>query len=178
MEGAYLIKYGHLPYNGAVSNNGAYSWTGFSEQEVASCNVLSFDCNGGFIESGFVYVAQQGGIMSEQSYPYTSALFDQAVNNGQGTTYACSPPSGGAIVDPATALQRNVPYTAVQPNSVTALMSALNVQPVSITLEADQPVFSFYTGGVITDVSCGTGANNDHAVLAVGYGTMDGIDYW
>ena len=61
-------------------------------------------------------------------------------------------------------------YTNV-PQTAAALKSALNNQPVSIGIEADQPVFQQYQSGVITGTSCGT--QLDHGVLAVGYGTMD-----
>merc|ERR1719389_1362405 len=54
-------------------------------------------------------------------------------------------------------------------------MSALNQQPVSIAIEADQMSFQMYAGGVLTG-NCGT--NLDHGVLAVGYGTDGGKDYW
>ena len=37
-------------------------------------------------------------------------------------------------------------------------------------------LFQHYTSGVITDTKCGT--NLDHAVLIVGYGTEDNLDYW
>ena len=48
-------------------------------------------------------------------------------------------------------------------------------QPTSISIEADQSAFQFYSSGVLT-AACGT--NIDHAVLAVGYGTDAGVAYW
>merc|ERR1711937_409595 len=44
-----------------------------------------------------------------------------------------------------------------------------------ISSEADQMSFQLYSSGVLTG-NCGT--NLDHGVLAVGYGTESGTDYW
>lgn len=57
------------------------------------------------------------------------------------------------------------------------MKSAVVIKPNSVAIEADQPVFQQYTGGVITSTSCGT--TIDHAVLAVGYGVDPTYgDYW
>lgn len=58
-------------------------------------------------------------------------------------------------------------YYAGRSNAL--MQSAIVIKPNSVAIEADQPVFQQYTGGVITSSSCGT--TIDHAVLAVGYGT-------
>merc|ERR1711907_754507 len=61
-------------------------------------------------------------------------------------------------------------------SSESALLDAVaNTGPVSVAIEADQMSFQLYSGGVLTG-SCGT--NLDHGVLAVGYGTSGGTDYW
>lgn len=54
-------------------------------------------------------------------------------------------------------------------------MQALNQQPVSVAIEADQKAFQLYKSGVFTG-ECGT--NLDHGVLVVGYGTESGLDYY
>merc|ERR1711904_754456 len=56
-------------------------------------------------------------------------------------------------------------YTDVS-SSASSLKSALDGQPVSVAIQADQSVFQQYTGGVITS---GCGSNLDHGVTAVGY---------
>ena len=54
-------------------------------------------------------------------------------------------------------------------------MLALTKQPVSIAIEADQREFQLYKSGVFTG-TCGT--TLDHGVLVVGYGSLDGEDYY
>merc|ERR1711866_2531 len=66
-------------------------------------------------------------------------------------------------------------FKDVAADSEQALMSALNQQPVSIAIEADKSIFQLYHSGVLTGL-CGDSL--DHGVLAVGYGTEDGKDYW
>merc|ERR1712182_129852 len=56
-----------------------------------------------------------------------------------------------------------------------AMEEAVAQQPVSIAIEADQMSFQLYHGGVLT-AKCGT--KLDHGVLVVGYGTLNGTDYW
>ena len=56
------------------------------------------------------------------------------------------------------------------------MKAALVQQPLAVAIEADQMVFQTYSSGVLTSDACGT--QLDHAVLAVGYGTEDGQDYW
>merc|ERR1711959_227445 len=66
-------------------------------------------------------------------------------------------------------------FKDVPSNGEQALMSALKQQPVSIAIEADKSVFQLYKSGVLSG-TCGT--RLDHGVLAVGYGTESGKDYW
>jgi len=61
------------------------------------------------------------------------------------------------------------------PYDTQALEEAVAQQPVSIAIEADKRVFQMYHSGVLT-ATCGT--KLDHGVLAVGYGTVNGTDYW
>jgi len=55
------------------------------------------------------------------------------------------------------------------------LKAALAKGPVSVAIEADQHVFQGYHSGVITH---GCGSKLDHGVLAVGYGTEQGQEYF
>ena len=103
--------------------------------------------------------AEQNAVCTEKSYRYTAT-------DGTCAESSCTVgiPKGGVAG-----------YTDVSKDNEQALMSAVAQQPVSIAIEADQSSFQFYSSGVLT-ASCGT--RLDHGVLAVGYGTDAGTDYW
>ena len=55
------------------------------------------------------------------------------------------------------------------------LAQALLLGPVSVGVDASGYAFKFYSSGIIKKL-CGT--TIDHAVLLVGYGTENNVDYW
>ncbi|KAJ6692491.1 CYSTEINE PROTEASE [Salix purpurea] len=66
-------------------------------------------------------------------------------------------------------------YEDVPQNDEKSLRKAVAYQPVSVAIEAGGRHFQLYQSGVFTG-SCGT--QLDHGVVAVGYGTENGVDYW
>jgi hypothetical protein len=130
--------------------------TSVSEQQLVDCAGSSGNqgCNGGLMDDAFNWIVSHKGIGSEASYPYTAR---------DGTCKDV--PSVSTISG----------YKDVQQGSEPALMTALNMQPVSIAIEADQSSFQNYKSGVFTG-PCGT--QLDHGVLLVGSGTDGGQDYW
>jgi len=128
--------------------------TSLSEQDLVDCSKANSGCSGGLMDYAFEFVIQNGGLCTEADYPYTA---EDGTCKTSCTKY-----------DPITS------YVDVE-SSTEALEQAIAAGPVSIAIEADQYTFQFYTSGVLTD-ACGT--QLDHGVLAVGYGTMDGTDYW
>lgn len=148
LEGAHKIKYGAL--------------NSYSEQHLVSCDTLDSGCNGGWMDYAFTWTKNNGGICTESAYPYTSG--------STGKNGSCAPNcQKDAQIAPKS-------FTDVTKNSDSALMSALNQQPVSVAIQANQPAFQFYKSGVLTG-TCG--ARLDHGVLAVGYGTYtDGTDFY
>ena len=153
LEGAYYLKYGTL--------------VSFSEQQLVDCDNRSnggrdHGCNGGLMDNAFSWIAKNNGLCREDAYPYISGTTTTA---GTCNKHICT---SVANSDVAT-------YVDVQSNSDSALMNAIALQPVSIAIEADQRDFQLYKSGVFTG-TCGT--NLDHGVLVVGYGTMDGTDYY
>ncbi len=119
-------------------------------------------CNGGMMDDAFTWAGKNGGVCTEQDYPYTSGT--------TGKTGTCQQSSCSKV---STSAPKS--HTDVQVDSDSALMSALVQQPVSVAIEADQKAFQLYSSGVLT-AACGT--NLDHGVLAVGYGTLNGVDYY
>ena len=66
-------------------------------------------------------------------------------------------------------------YRSVAKFSPSQLVSAIAIQPVSIALAASSYVFRSYRSGIIKS---GCGGNINHALVAIGYGTENGVDYW
>jgi len=65
-------------------------------------------------------------------------------------------------------------FVDVETNSEQALMEAVAAGPVSVAVDAET-LFQLYFGGIMKGLC---GASLDHGVLAVGYGTDNGKDYW
>jgi C1A family cysteine protease len=132
--------------------------TSLSEQELVDCagDFGNAGCNGGLMDSAFKYV-EANGLCTEAAYPYTAK---------DGT---CKKTSCSVSADSKITGYKDVSHTE------NALGAAVDGQPVSIAIEADQSGFQMYKSGVF----CGTcGQNLDHGVLLVGYGTSSGTDYW
>lgn len=71
-------------------------------------------------------------------------------------------------------------FVNVTANDVDAFKLAMVLHgPLSVAIDASPKTFSFYSNGVYYDDSCKNGVDDlDHAVLAVGYGTIHKQDYW
>jgi len=131
-----------------------------SEQQFVDCSKSfgNMGCNGGLMDNAFKY-AEKNALCTEKSYPYKA-------KGGTCEASSCTVgiPKGGVTG-----------FKDVAPKDLQAMEEAVAQQPVSIAIEADQRVFQMYHSGVLTS-TCGT--KLDHGVLAVGYGTLDGTDYW
>ena len=66
--------------------------------------------------------------------------------------------------------------TKVPQESVAELKAAIAKQPVAVMTTSLSYPFQHYIEGIITDEDCGT--KLDHGMLAVGYGSEDGTDYY
>jgi len=141
-EGAHFIQTGKL--------------VSLSEQNVMDCQTACYSCGGGWEYKGLQYIAQNGGVDTEESYPYTardgSCHFD--------------PNNVGAVT---TGVKYTVPYDEDDLKNAVA-----TIGPISVGIDASP--FGSYSGGILKTMACSTSAN--HAVTVVGYGTENGQDYW
>jgi len=108
------------------------------------------------MDNAFVYIQQTGGIASWDAYAYTGK---------DGTCMA----SKYQMISPITG------HTDVGHNE-NDLESAVNVQPVSIAVDAVH--WQFYSSGIYDPFFPGCGDHLDHGVLAVGYDDTNSEPYW
>lgn len=133
-----------------------------SEQQLVDCARAfnNFGCNGGLPSQAFQYIKYNGGLDTEEAYPYTAK---------DGECKFSSENVGIQVVDSVNITQ----------GSEDELKHAVAyVRPVSVAFEVVSG-FRFYKKGVYTSDTCGsTSMDVNHAVLAVGYGVENGTSYW
>jgi len=147
MEGVTFLKTGKL--------------VSLSEQNLVDCSTAQGNqgCQGGLMDQAFQYVITNKGIDTESSYPYTAT--------GPNSCQYSSSNIGATISS----------FTDVTSGDENALMAAVTGRPTSVAIDASQPSFQSYSGGVYNEPDCSS-SQLDHGVLAIGYGTDSGSDYW
>uniref|UniRef100_A0A8C6Z6V2 Peptidase C1A papain C-terminal domain-containing protein n=1 Tax=Nothoprocta perdicaria TaxID=30464 RepID=A0A8C6Z6V2_NOTPE len=150
MEGALFLKTGVL--------------TPLSQQVLIDCSwgFGNFACDGGEEWRAYEWIKKHGGIASTESY---------GSYKGQ---------NGLCHYNQSELLGKITGYVNVTSGNVTAVKTALYKHgPVAVSIDASHKSFSFYSNGVYYEPKCAntTGAL-DHAVLAVGYGVLQGETYW
>ncbi|KAK4860368.1 hypothetical protein QYF36_022266 [Acer negundo] len=134
------------------------SLVSLSEQELIECN-LSYNkgCEGGLMDYAYQFVMDNHGINTDEEYPYRAHDWE---------------------CDKHYLKRRYVTidgYTDVPENNETLLLQAVAAQPVSVGICASDRAFQFYHWGIFTG-PCSKSLN--HAVLIVGYDSLNGVDYW
>ncbi|XP_032437305.1 cathepsin S-like [Xiphophorus hellerii] len=131
-----------------------------SPQNLVDCSSKygNYGCRGGFMTNAFQYVINNQGISSDAAYPYIGRR-------------------GQCKYDPTYRAANCSGYCFLPKGDEFALKMALaNIGPIAVAIDASRPKFLFYSHGVYKDHSCSHNVN--HGVLAVGYGTENGEDYW
>ena len=111
------------------------------------------------MDYAFQYIKDNGGIDTENSYPY----------HAEDERCHFNPNKVGAT---------DKGFVDIEEGNENALKKAVaTVGPVSVAIDASHESFQFYNEGVYHDDDCSS-ENLDHGVLVVGYGTEDGKDFW
>jgi len=131
-----------------------------SESNLVDCSGSQGNqgCNGGLMDYAFEYIIKNKGIDTEASYPYV-------------------PEDGRCKFKAANVGATISSYKDIPSGDENALQAAVAQQPVSVAIDASQSSFQFYSSGVYYEPDCSSD-QLDHGVLAVGYGTESGSDYW
>uniref|UniRef100_A0A6Q2XRF9 Peptidase C1A papain C-terminal domain-containing protein n=1 Tax=Esox lucius TaxID=8010 RepID=A0A6Q2XRF9_ESOLU len=150
VEGALFMKTGSLQV--------------LSQQMLVDCSwgFGNNGCDGGEEWRAYEWIMKHGGIATMESYgPYQGMNGLCHLNSSQLTARVQS-------------------YTNVTSGDAEALKLALFKHgPVAVSIDAGHRSFVFYSHGVYYEPKCGNGTDSlDHAVLAVGYGVMNGESYW
>lgn len=136
-----------------------------SAQNVMDCSKSygNEGCRGGFIRQAYRYVQYNGGINSEESYPYKGV---------DGTTCNFNKSKIAATVRGYVNLPRG--------DEATLKEAVANVGPLVVVIDNNRESLQFYKNGVYNDPECHSEVEyGRHAVLCVGYGSEEkGADYW
>ncbi|XP_066573582.1 cathepsin L.1 [Amia ocellicauda] len=132
-----------------------------SEQQLVDCSGSfgNFGCGGGLMDQAFAYIKEAGGIDTEESYPYEAT-------------------DGECRFNPNTIGATCSGYVDIASGKEDSLQEAVASEgPISVAIDAGHSSFQLYQSGIYNEPTCSS-SELDHGVLAVGYGTENGRDYW
>ncbi|KGL88110.1 Cathepsin L1, partial [Charadrius vociferus] len=139
-----------------------------SEQNLIDCSrkLGNNGCHGGYMTRAFQYVHDNGGLNSEQVYPYMATVRDAGWPWGHGRAVPAA--NCSAI------------WLVAQGSEAALEQAVAAVGPVSVAVDASSFQFHFYKSGIFSSAFCSQRVN--HGMLAVGYGTSQehgrNVSYW
>ncbi|TRZ00462.1 hypothetical protein DNTS_033225 [Danionella cerebrum] len=150
LEGALFLKTGQL--------------TSLSQQMLVDCTwgFGNNGCDGGEEWRAFEWMMKHGGISTAETY-----------GGYMGMNGLCHYNKSSMVAQLSS-------YTNVTSGDAAALKAAIfKFGPAAVSIDAAHRSFTFYSNGVYYEPECKNGPDDlDHAVLAVGYGTLNNESYW
>ena len=140
-----------------------------SEQELVDCSKENYGCQGGLMDKAFDYCISNNGLHSNDNYPYEA--IDKECMGG------CSIDFKNCTDFDKVKGSDNFNYKYTESYSINSLKEAVIKNPVSIAINANTPIFRFYSDGIIENDFNITPELN-HAVLLVGYNHDKKGLYW
>ncbi|KAK3929872.1 Cathepsin L [Frankliniella fusca] len=132
-----------------------------SEQNLVDCSTANYGCGGGLMDDAFEYVRVNGGLDTEESYPYTGEDGNTCFFNSEDK------------IDLQTS-----GYVDIDSTEKDLEAAVSEIGPISVAIDASHFSFQFYKSGIYYEPKCSSKAL-DHGVLAVGYGTeWPNKQYW
>ena len=126
---------------------------------MLDCDPNDFGCNGGLMTTAYEYIKKNKGIDTDDSYPYNASDNKCRFNK----TNIAATVSG---------------YKIIKPGDENALINAIaTIGPIALAIDASSSTFAFYSSGIYSDPNCSTIELN-HSATAVGYGTLNGTEYY
>ena len=137
-----------------------------SEQEIIECVTYGgslLGCNGGWDGAVYDHARVRRGVTTQASNRYLAYTNGRRCNVG-------TPRASGSAVSTQSYLPRNN-----EPNMKEVLF---NTGPLYVILHASNELQSYRSGIYQDSRKYCNGRSPNHAVLLIGYGNQNGVDYW
>ena len=133
-----------------------------SEQQLMDCSKMegNHGCEGGLMVNAFRYIEKNGGIDTEESYPYEAEDERRCKFKKADIGATCTG------------------FVKIKKDNCEELRNAVaTVGPISVGMDASGRSFQLYKSGIYQPRKCSS-KQLDHGVLVVGYGREEGERYW
>lgn len=177
IEGVHFLATGNL--------------TTFSEQQIVACDFLNDGCDGGYMYRAMQYIADFGGLVSEDAYPYKAVMMDYKL----GTPHCDTDLLNEKLEGDGSNIGHISSYQWVAMGAeFENLMKIFLLKNGPLALAVNANGMDYYVHGITGCKTiagweyCDAGAIDtttpcdptelDHGVLAVGYGNQEGSEYW
>jgi len=129
-----------------------------STQQIIDCGPFESGCNGGPFNEIENYI-QTAGLETDSEYPYTGE-------------------KGTCNYDPSEVVCKISQWNEIPSGNETAMQAVIALlEPVAVMVDGSQTSFQLYSSGVYSDPNCSE-SQLDTMLLNIGYGTLNGEDFW